>query len=339
MCVQLRSIREIWAHNLEDELKVICASVEQYPYVAMDTEFPGVVAKPLVNYSRQREYQYMKLKHNVDCLFLIQLGLTLCDSAGNLPVVDGKYSVWQINFREFHPDSDTPHNPESISMLEQSGIDFDANAAYGVDVNRFGELLTVSGIVLNEDVSWLTFHSGYDFGYLLKVLIGQRLPDTEEDFFDLISLYFPNIYDMKYVVKFVDELHGGLSKLAELLDVERLGSKHQAGSDSLLTANTFFELQKRYFRPDTSLGPIAPYKNVLFGLGSDGEYAPPRIASQQQQQQPQQQQPAIAPYGSPPMQPCMPPDAMLSTPPTPAPWHAPGSAAAPPPPDATPEPA
>jgi hypothetical protein len=43
------------------------------------------------------------------------------------------------------------------------------NEARGIDVQRFGELLMSSGIVLNDDIRWITFHSGYDFGYLLKV--------------------------------------------------------------------------------------------------------------------------------------------------------------------------
>ena len=41
--------------------------VEQYPYVAMDTEFPGVVARPVGDVSAS-DYQYTTLKCNVDLL-------------------------------------------------------------------------------------------------------------------------------------------------------------------------------------------------------------------------------------------------------------------------------
>lgn len=53
---------------------------------------------------------------------------------------------------------------------------------------------------------------------------------------------------MKYLMKHTDSLHGGLSKLAEQLDVARIGPQHQAGSDSLLTAATFFKLKQVHFR-------------------------------------------------------------------------------------------
>lgn len=57
--------------------------------------------------------------------------------------------------------------------------------------------LSFSGLVLMDNIKWLSFHSGYDFGYLLKLLTDQNLPQDENDFFESLRMYFPTVYDVK----------------------------------------------------------------------------------------------------------------------------------------------
>lgn len=255
-------IREVWKDNLEKEFEEIRNIVDDFPYIAMDTEFPGIVLRPIGHFSSGSDYNYQTLKANVDLLKIIQLGLTLSDEKGNLPTCGtDKYCVWQFNFREFNPNEDVYAN-DSIELLSQSGIDFVKNNEVGIDAKGFSQLLMTSGIVLNDNVHWVTFHSGYDFGYLLKLLTSKNLPNTQVEFFKLINVYFPVLYDIKHLMKFCNSLHGGLNKLAEQLDVERIGICHQAGSDSLLTCCTFMKLKENFFN-----GSPEKYAGVLYGLG------------------------------------------------------------------------
>jgi CCR4-NOT transcription complex subunit 7/8 len=261
-------VREVWEDNLEQEMEIVRQVIDKYPYVAMDTEFPGVVVRPVGNFKNSSEYHYQTLRCNVDMLKLIQLGLTLSDREGNLPKHDGEICVWQFNFREFELESDI-HAEESIELLKTSGIDFEAMEKRGIDVLHFGELLMCSGVVLNDRVNWITFHSGYDFGYLMKVLTCKDLPDGEAEFFDLWKTFFPRVFDMKYLCKYCNGLHGGLNKIAEIMNVERIGPQHQAGSDSLLTLSTFMKMVKSHFR--NNLDSIDKHCSVLYGLGSDAK--------------------------------------------------------------------
>lgn len=36
--------------------------ISDFPYLAMDTEFPGVVAKPVGNFKKSREFHYQMLR-------------------------------------------------------------------------------------------------------------------------------------------------------------------------------------------------------------------------------------------------------------------------------------
>ncbi|GJQ11786.1 hypothetical protein GpartN1_g3577.t1 [Galdieria partita] len=253
-------IKEVWAENLEEELANISSRLDKYNFVAMDTEFPGVVARPIGSFRSNTDYHYQTLRCNVDLLKIIQLGLSFSDSEGNIP--EG-CACWQFNFR-FSLNEDI-YAQDSIDLLTRSGIDFDEHERHGIDVERFGELLISSGIVLNEDICWISFHSGYDFGYLLKILTCSEMPAEESEFFELLNTYFPRFYDMKYLMMASDRLYGGLNKLAEILEVERIGQMHQAGSDSLLTMKVFFKMKESIFS-----GHIDErrYCGVLYGLGS-----------------------------------------------------------------------
>ena len=90
--------------------------------------------------------------------------------------------------------SDT-YAQDSIDMLSNSaGIDFSRSLDNGIDQQEFGELLISSGLVLLEDITWITFTGGYDLGYLLKTMTSVPLPPADSEFFDLLTTFFPSVY-------------------------------------------------------------------------------------------------------------------------------------------------
>lgn len=112
---------QVWADNLDEELDALRLAVEKYPVVSMvshfdpsfpsrevmaqlarsscfalqDTEFPGIVARPIGTFRTGSDYHFQTMRCNVDLLKIIQLGLTLADEEGNMPEV----CCWQFNFR------------------------------------------------------------------------------------------------------------------------------------------------------------------------------------------------------------------------------------------------
>ncbi|CUS13279.1 unnamed protein product [Tuber aestivum] len=69
----------------------------------------------------------------------------------------------------------------------------------------------------------------------------------ESEFRNLLSKYFPALYDIKFLMKSRPTLKGGLQDTAEETGVP----PHQAGSDSFLTANIFFEMAGKFYDEKT----------------------------------------------------------------------------------------
>ncbi|EFP02414.1 CRE-CCF-1 protein [Caenorhabditis remanei] len=284
-------IHNVYLSNVEEEFAKIRGFVEDYPYVAMDTEFPGVVATPLGTFRSKEDFNYQQVFCNVNMLKLIQVGFAMVNDKGELPPTG---DVWQFNFNFSFSEDMFSH--DSVEMLRQAGIDFNAlqvrtrkrmtviltahfwfkfNNSFlqqeGIPTAVFGELLTTSGLITDPRITWLTFSSGYDFGYLLKSITLGDLPKEESTFFSCHKTLFPTSFDIKILLRTPNcasaKLKGGLQEVADQLDVKRQGIRHQAGSDALLTAATFFKIKKQFFGDNWN--QIAPLIcGHMFGLGS-----------------------------------------------------------------------
>ena len=54
--------------------------------------------------------------------------------------------------------SDDMYAPESIELLQKSGIDFHRHEEIGIIPNDFAELMITSGLVLSPETKWVSFH-------------------------------------------------------------------------------------------------------------------------------------------------------------------------------------
>ncbi|KAI1448448.1 CAF1-domain-containing protein [Annulohypoxylon stygium] len=308
-------IREVWKHNFEEEMGTLMDLIDDFPYVAMDTEFPGIVGRPMGNFRGKSDYHYQCLRVNVDLLKVIQIGISLFNEKGETPAERANASLnelgpgarrnaaqsqmplaWQFNFK--FSLKDDMYNQASIESLQQAGIDFNLLERDGIDPKKFAALFIVSGFVCYDNVKWISFHGGYDFGYLTKLLLDQKLANDESEFDKIMKKWFPTTYDVKHLMKYAVKLHttglltpqdpgsaeimqkfeqkSGLESIAEALKIKRVGAAHQAGSDSLLTGKVFFQLRERIYNGEISDDHIGK----VWGLGFSGMEMPTTIPGQ-----------------------------------------------------------
>jgi CCR4-NOT transcription complex subunit 7/8 len=237
-------VREVWYWNLAEEMAAISALLPTHPMVCIDTEFLGTVydsATP--RHLRDPHESYSLVRRNADELKkLLQLGIALVGSDGRRHPV-----VWQFNFWGFDEARD-PHAPASVAMLKAHGMDFHRLREDGIDPSAFADEFARSGLAC-VGLTWVAFSGSYDFAYLAKVLRrGERLPEKLDDFRSLVgNIFGPWVLDVKYIAKTCG-LRGGLDQVAAALGVDRAaGCAHNAGSDSLLTADVLRAMIARFF--------------------------------------------------------------------------------------------
>lgn len=179
---------------------------------------------------------------------------------------------------------------ESTSMLQKAGIDFQMHDKNGIDPLEFGALLMTSGLVLLDEVHWISFHSGYDFGYLMKIMLCKELPEDEAEFHKLLNIFFPSLYDIKYLMKHAGRHQSanntpltpaasqiiqnlgqksGLQDIADELGVKRQGTAHQAGSDSLVTGEIYWKMRQIIFNGNID---EKVYSGQIWGLNGQMGY-------------------------------------------------------------------
>lgn len=218
---QVPLIKEVWAHNLETEflaLRTFTNDPAAEVYIAVHQEIPGIVARPVGTFKSLLDYHFQTLRLNLDLLNLIQLLLCITKR----PRTDADLTtdalqptvVWQFNF--LYDLAREMYNEEHLAMLAQTSlVNLELHMQQGIPHLAFAELFIESGVLLDTSTNWISYHGGYDLGFLISLLANQNLPVEERDFLWWCDKYFPRFFDLKYMgqqlVKHANGAGGGNS--------------------------------------------------------------------------------------------------------------------------------
>ncbi|SCU92750.1 LAFA_0F12618g1_1 [Lachancea sp. 'fantastica'] len=272
-------VRDVWSNNLHAEFAQIRRLVAQYNVAAISTEFVGTIARPMGNFRSKNDYHYQTMRSNVDLLNPVQVGLSLSDSRGNKP--ENGPSTWQFNF---HFDvTQEMVSAESLELLKKSGINFERHQNLGVSAFEFAHLLTDSGLI-SSDVTWVSYHAAYDFGFLVNMLMNNAMPNNKEDYVWWVHQFMTNFYDLNLINKFSQQQlqqnqkqkppapqhpQPTLEAMADEIGIPRFPLFSSTAGQSLLALLTFTHLFQLRI-PHPQLGPsLARYKNMIYGITNE----------------------------------------------------------------------
>jgi len=257
-----RKIREVWAWNLDEELSALTCAVanagQSDAVLAMDFEFPGFLW-PTPGADSSHEARYGALRANINLLWPIQLGLAVASSDGKLG------GVWSFNLK-FDVAIDR-HSKESVTFLQDAGVDFPRHKNEGIEAVAFGFRLARSGLVGQHSTPcWLTFSGLYDLGYLVKLLTsGDPLPMSMGRFEAALAILCPVRRELRDHMKGC----GSLDSFARRYDVQRHGAAHTAGSDALLTLEIYLRLKDTHCLMQPEWNAVNPWAQSELRIRED----------------------------------------------------------------------
>lgn len=231
-------------------------------FIALDTEFcipDGVESLPWEPETPDKHYS--QLRSYVNGGDIVQVGIGFADRDFNL--IGG--NMFQFNLFFDHTSRSVNH-PGIKFLREVSGLNLEEHATRGLSPQHFVSMLRETGILHNDNITWVSFMGYPDFGFIISLLRGDWLPESRTEFLLQVRDYFPSSCDCKFFSKFgncikKERIPGKLEKVAIELGAKRSGKGlHQAASDALLTLRCLKKLKG--LAPEFYQGT----RGVLYGI-------------------------------------------------------------------------
>eukprot|EP00434_Breviolum_minutum_P036865 symbB.v1.2.032678.t1/scaffold3946.1/size47719/2 len=219
---------EVWADNVEDEVRNMSDLAETYSCVAIEVDFCTMLS-PTGPFDTHLAYNYSMIKWNVDLGRALNISFSLSDATGQRP--EG-VSTWRFNFLldlldpqiDFLAQEFLEKMVSSERLKQHFSQALGCCLCVGIKCEDFGALLLGTGMVLTEETQYITFscesrlsespfkgglcdpperrwtvwrfNGLYCFGYLLRILKSQLLPGNPKEFFEALDRYFPWRFDL-----------------------------------------------------------------------------------------------------------------------------------------------